>query len=268
MKEDLHIHTTYSRHAKDSIENCVLAGINAGIDVIAITDHAPFPTDKDNRLATDELNIYLHEINALKVKYKDQIKVLSGLEVDYTPETIEFSANMLENLKIDFCIGAVHFITIDNKDIKIWDIENLNDAKVITTYFEYLSGLVSTGLFDIVGHMSSILRGGIYRGQYYEKCIKLVPLLRKFNMSVEINTSILRKKFYDPIGQKFHSPPSFFPEERIISYYAENGITFTIGSDAHSINEIGSNLNLANELIASSNGKVVFFEHRQKQFLV
>ncbi|EOE7419015.1 PHP domain-containing protein, partial [Pseudomonas aeruginosa] len=47
---DSHSHTSYSKHATGTVDELVRASIAAGVTILTITDHAPFPVDTDNRL--------------------------------------------------------------------------------------------------------------------------------------------------------------------------------------------------------------------------
>lgn len=53
---DSHSHTLYSKHATGSVDELVRSSIAAGISILTITDHAPFPVDADNRLLESELD--------------------------------------------------------------------------------------------------------------------------------------------------------------------------------------------------------------------
>jgi len=53
---DSHSHTFYSKHAIGTVDELVRASIAAGVTVLTITDHAPFPVDMDNRLLASELD--------------------------------------------------------------------------------------------------------------------------------------------------------------------------------------------------------------------
>ncbi|MEN1753624.1 PHP domain-containing protein, partial [Pseudomonas aeruginosa] len=46
---DSHSHTSYSKHATGTVDELVRASIAAGVTILTITDHAPFPVDTDNR---------------------------------------------------------------------------------------------------------------------------------------------------------------------------------------------------------------------------
>ena len=149
---DNHIHTKYSKHAIGSIEEIVITAIQNNIKVLTITDHAPFYVDRKNRLLDSELPDYFAEINQVKATYASEIKILTGLEVDFLPNNVNYLEKMLENLELDYVIGAIHYVYLHNEKVNVWDIDKLNNKRFISEYFSYLYELIQSHLFDsIVG---------------------------------------------------------------------------------------------------------------------
>lgn len=75
---DLHNHSTWS-DGDSTPEQIIVNAINKGINIIGISDH--YSTIKCPSVYNEELREYMKEINALKEKYKEQIKVLCGIEI-------------------------------------------------------------------------------------------------------------------------------------------------------------------------------------------
>ncbi|MEG6913654.1 PHP domain-containing protein, partial [Pseudomonas aeruginosa] len=88
---DSHSHTSYSKHATGTVDELVRASIAAGVTILTITDHAPFPVDTDNRLLASELDRYFADIERARKIYQGQITILCGLELDYMPGTDAFN---------------------------------------------------------------------------------------------------------------------------------------------------------------------------------
>ncbi len=72
---DLHNHSNHSRDAKDSCEDIVKNAIASQLDCIGITDH--------NYWITGHFDEELSELFLLREKYKNEIKVLCGMEVSF-----------------------------------------------------------------------------------------------------------------------------------------------------------------------------------------
>ena len=92
MIQDLHSHTYYSFCGKDEPEEVIRTAIAGGIKLLGITDHnygvafhrdGTFFRDEQARIVDYQraLRSYCDYIRLLADKYKDQIRVLAGIEV-------------------------------------------------------------------------------------------------------------------------------------------------------------------------------------------
>ena len=92
MIQDLHTHTFYSFCSDDTPEQAVEAAIAGGVQMLGICDHSygvgcartDFCYEKGPRLDADygkTLRRYHNHIKLLKEKYKNRIKILSGIEI-------------------------------------------------------------------------------------------------------------------------------------------------------------------------------------------
>jgi len=237
---DSHIHSEYSKHATGSIENIVITAIKNNIKTLTITDHAPFPIDINNRLLEEELKCYFDDIEHVKDKYSKDITILKGLEVDFLPTHIDYIKNLLQTIEVDFLIGSIHSVYLDDKKVNVWEIHKLNNHRLIEQYFVYLKELIESELFDTIGHPDSILRGGINEGLYCSKFNLLVPLMKAKNISYELNASGLRKSTYDIQSKTKKEGIWNYPSKLVISILNDSNISFTVGSDAHSPRDIYS----------------------------
>src|SRR5262245_13125501 len=86
---DYHVHTFRCGHAGGDSRDFVLRAIEKGLLEMAFTDHIPLyflpPADRDPRLAMKEedLDDYLHEVEALRRELGSRIPIRLGLEADY-----------------------------------------------------------------------------------------------------------------------------------------------------------------------------------------
>lgn len=92
MIQDLHSHTYYSFDSQDKIERVIETAIAGGIGLLGISDHnygvgygrVELCYDKGPALNADygkTLLRYHDHVNTVKEKYRNKIKVLSGLEI-------------------------------------------------------------------------------------------------------------------------------------------------------------------------------------------
>jgi len=254
---DLHNHTTRCNHATGTVDEYVQRAIELGIDVYGFSEHAPMDFDPKYRLPFEEVDAYFTDINHAKEKYKTQIDILLGYEVDWLQGHIDTS---VLNAKMDYLIGSVHFIDkwgFDNPEfLSGWKEKNIDE--IWQAYFEAIEAMANSGKFDIVGHVDLI------------KVFKFMPkndvrllakhallAIKKSNMVLEINTSGLRK----PTAE-------IYPSQPLLQEAYTLGIPITFSSDAHAINQVGANYDQAIAL-AKDVGytKAVTFKERERQLI-
>ena len=96
MKANYHTHTYRCLHATDiEDQQYVIQAINAGFDVLAFTDHVPYPKikyqeDQQGRMLYTQYDEYLASITYLREKYRSKIKILTGFEIEYYPEYLDY----------------------------------------------------------------------------------------------------------------------------------------------------------------------------------
>ena len=59
-------------------------------------------------MSDDKVEEYISEIERLKDKYKDQITIHTGLEIDFYPDENRFKT--LSRYNTEFTIGSVHMV--------------------------------------------------------------------------------------------------------------------------------------------------------------
>lgn len=81
------------------MENYVKVAIEAGLESLTFTEHAPLPMadplpDKDSSMRPEDVDAYLAEVRTLAKKYQGIIEIHAGFELDYLegkePETRAF----------------------------------------------------------------------------------------------------------------------------------------------------------------------------------
>lgn len=236
---DLHTHSQYSKHARGEVEEVVKSAIAKGIQILCLTDHAPYLVDSDNRILESELDEYIEEVRFISSKYSEKIKVLVGLEVDYHPEHENYIAKLLESVEVDYVIGSIHYVYVDGERVNVWDIEYLSSEDFIDSYFFYLRKMIVSGFFDSIAHPDTIMRGGISSREFYERFLPLVKEMKEHNVSYEINCSSCTKSNYNPKTKCKTIGEAVYPNYDLVAVLIDQGLSFTVGSDAHKPSNIG-----------------------------
>ena len=121
---DGHVHTPFCPHgSKDRLESYIEKAIELNIKGITFTEHAPLPLDfldpvpeKDSAMNWENLIPYIQEIQQLKEKYKRELTILLGLEVDFIEGYEEQTRKILDEAGpyLDDAILSVQFLKHNN----------------------------------------------------------------------------------------------------------------------------------------------------------
>ncbi|SFV53653.1 Histidinol-phosphatase [hydrothermal vent metagenome] len=257
MIVDLHNHTKLCNHATGSIEEYIEVAISKKTKYFGFSDHAPMDFDEQYRMSFDAMQGYEEAVLKAKEKYKDDIEILLGYEVDYLPGYMD---ERVLQADVDYLIGSVHFIDgwgFDNPEfIGRYEEEDIDD--IWQKYFQSIQAMANAKLFDIVGHLDLIK---VFQFMPTKDIIEIANdallAIKEANMTIEINGAGYRK----PIGEAY-------PSKLLLSRAYELGIDITFGSDAHAPQQVGL---YSDEVInlAKSVGytQCVVYKNRQKEFV-
>lgn len=262
---DSHSHTFYSKHATGTVDELVRASIAAGVTILTITDHAPFPIDNNNRLLDTELEQYFADIDSAQQTYQGQITILRGLELDYMPGTESFNRELLDRYPVDFVIGSVHYVEVpDEPIVKVWELPRLAGQAFLDRYFASLEALLNSGLFDAVGHADTLLRG-VPEDIFMRRFESLLELFACSGIAFELNASGLRKSSLDSVtGVEVHGLWSY-PSRELLGHIVARDVPFTVGSDAHDPRDAGAGIaDMLTALRPLGLQRISYYEKRQR----
>ncbi|KAK6504644.1 histidinolphosphatase [Arthrobotrys musiformis] len=112
----------FCAHAKDSLESCILQAISKNLRVFCLTEHMPRADPRDFYPEELELGItpqdeierfaeFYKTAVALRDKYKEEISIFIGFEVDYVrPSMLSEIKKVQETYHFDMFIGSVHHV--------------------------------------------------------------------------------------------------------------------------------------------------------------
>ena len=257
MRIDIHNHTTRCNHAEGTIDEYIQKAIELGIDIYGFSEHAPMDFDPHYRLAFEEMQAYTQDVLEAKERYKNDISILLGYEVDYLPGHMD--ERVLQS-KVDYLIGSVHFIdkwSFDNPEfIAGWNEKDIDE--IWQAYFEATEAMAKSGKFDIVGHLDLIK---VFKF-LPKKDIRLLAsnalkAIKNSNMVLEVNTAGLRK----PIGE-------LYPSRELLEVAYELDIPITFSSDAHSVEQVGFSYDIATSIVKEIGyTKAATFKDRDRQLV-
>jgi histidinol-phosphatase (PHP family) len=244
---NLHTHTAYC-DGKYSAEDMILAAINSKFQSIGISTHGPTSFVSDWNIQAGRVENYMEEIANLKEKYKNQIDVFLGMELDYIPGIgfDEMSRSLIERL--DYYIGSVHYLGYFKNGI-MWTVDyNLeeltqginesfggNARLAVESYYDVISEMAISYQPPIIGHLDLFKKNNKNnvlfdeKEEWYVKAVeKCLKAIKNTSCSIEINTGGIAR------GYTKEQYPSTF----ILKMIKDMGIPVVINSDAHTVEGI------------------------------
>jgi len=223
------------------MEDFVRFAVAKGVKKYGFSSHAPLPFQTAWNMNQDDFPYYKQEFYRLKEKYKTDIELFLGLEVDYIESVFDAKSDLYDTSDIDYKIGSVHyldplpgggFFSVDGKFFnfqKRMDEIYQGDIRIATErFFEISCNMVSKGGFDIVGHVDKISQNGMkcngfdITQHWYRKLVTdLLQLIKENGLMLEINT----KSFFE-LGITY-------PDVQFFPVIKELGIPILINSDCH-----------------------------------
>ena len=257
MIVDLHNHTTLCNHAEGTSEEYLLSAIKSNTKYFGFSDHAPMDFDPKYRMNFKQMTEYEDEILRLKEKYKNEIEVLLGYEVDYLKGKMD---NRVLNAKVDYLIGSVHFIEgwgFDNPEF-IGRYEEQDIDEIWQKYFDTIEEMANTRLFDIVGHLDLIkVFKFMPKKDIKEIAKKALNAIKEADMVLELNVAGYRNPVAEP-----------YPSKELLKDAFDLGIPITFASDAHKPEQVSL---YNDEIIAFAKNvgytECVTFKNRKKIFI-
>ncbi|MCL2704286.1 MAG: histidinol-phosphatase HisJ family protein [Defluviitaleaceae bacterium] len=253
---DYHIHTDFSIDAKPGTtpEACIKRAISLGLHEMAITDHHDFKYLTLEPYPFIDMDDYVARVLRLKDEYAGRISVKLGLELGPHIEIIDSMKRFVEKYPFDFIICSTH----DIKGLGIWDDDDyFKTREKHAAHAEYLEEVLSVITaftdFSVYGHLDYLDRYGPYDDKIlrYAGHADIVDAIFKKLIEngngLEINTSGFR-----------YNLPHTTPKPEFLRRYKElGGEILTLGSDAHSLNEIGADFDKARDMLISLGFKYI-----------
>lgn len=236
---DFHMHTTFC-DGKNTAEEMVLSAIEKGMTCIGISTHAmlhsSIPTEEMQR----RLDAYRVEMARLKEKYKGQIELLCGLELELDMD------RPIDLTQYDYVIGSLHYLYRDGKIAYVdhspsyWlrAVEELYGGDPIALAEDYYANIVRLRehKIDFIGHFdlcTKFNRGGKYFDEcdprYLAAAFRAVDALLPLGVPFEVNTGAISRGYQD------HP----YPNTEILKYIAAHGGRVLLNSDSHAAENIG-----------------------------
>lgn len=275
---DCHTHTQFSVDSEADINECIKRACSLGLAAYAITDHCECNRWYSEEHYPDETTYQFFDfgkdfensvsaVTKLKEEYAGKIELICGTELGQATHDYEVAERVVSDSRLDFVLGSMHqlpktedFCFIDYSEYTLEGIYGLAER-----YFAEIYKLCKWGKFDVLAHLTYFMR--------YLKCkagididisrfdgiiAESFKLLIQNGKGIEINTSGIRQGF-----------GATFPDLKYVKMYRElGGEIVSVGSDSHTVNDIGANVADGAELAKAAGFRyLAYFRQRKPQFI-
>lgn len=221
MLFNYHTHTKRCFHAGGEDEEYVEKAIENGVKTLGFSDHAPYLFPDTNyyssfRMKTEQIFEYAESVRALAKKYKDDIRILCGFELEYYPDYHEEEKAFLNQVSPDYLLLGQHLI---GNELNLVGVSNQEGDTLATAYASQVIAGLATGDFLYLAHPDMLgWNRSLERAEYEYR--RICKYAKKKNIPLEINLlGIATNRHY--------------PSKEFFQIVAEEGNEVIIGVDAH-----------------------------------
>ncbi len=281
---DCHTHTSFSVDSDADLTEMFDKARKTGLKAYAVTDHCEcncwYPEEHYKVPAvSDDFDFARHfedsvsAVTALKEKYEksgesgEKTELLCGVEMGQATHDTDVADIIVNDARLDIVIASVHQI-YGYPDFAFIDYSALTENeiyKLLEKYFEEVYTLCRWGKFDILGHLTYALRylTGDYgiridMSRFDDMIGESFRALIENGCGIEINTSGLRQKYGDT-----------FPSGKYIRLYKSlGGEIISVGSDAHTPEDIGKGIGKGIRTASAEGFKYISYFKRRKPVFI
>lgn len=222
LTENYHTHTCRCGHASGADREYVENAIRAGITTLGFSDHSPmiFPGDYYSgfRMPLESVPGYFRSLASLREEYKNDIRILIGVEVEYYPALFGGYLDYMAQFPLDYMILGQHFVWDEQTGLP--SFRRTEDPAQLRQYYENVLAAAETGKFLYIAHPDVFNYAGD-GAAYIELTAAFLAKIRSLGIPLELN----RLGFFD--GRHY-------PRRAFWELAGRAGIPAVIGLDAHS----------------------------------
>lgn len=229
MKKNYHTHHELCRHAKGTAEDYVKKAIEADLEVLGISDHAPSAViTHDDRMRFDELETYLEDVETMKRRYKDKIEIHTGLEIEYLDTNHEYYRDLRR--KVEYFILGQHYIRPEDKKSTLRGSVGLKKGEDILNYAKSVEKAIKTGMFSLVAHPDIYLASYPRFDKNAEEAAHIIiDAAIKHDVPLEFNANGVRRGIkVSEAGTHYQ-----YPRKEFWDIAVQKGAIAILSADAH-----------------------------------
>lgn len=241
---DYHIHSTHSYDGRSTIIELCHTAIEIGLAEIGVTDHMEFEPN-DAGYGFFQYDQYTTDIEEVRGIFKDKLVIRKGIEIDYQHCFEAEIARWLQDKDFDFIIGSVHYL--DHTLISYPYVVKRNLKSLYARYNQEVIQSIESSLFDVIGHFDLV-------SKYVDENRADHKQFNHTKTIQQVLKAIVETHHYFELNSKWARPrtssKTILSQQDLLHQYLKwGGTRISVGSDAHSTDELRRGLNLVLESI-------------------
>jgi histidinol-phosphatase (PHP family) len=230
MKTNYHTHHELCGHAMGECEDYTLEALKHGFTELGFSDHAPNEGvyDARVRMQVTEIDQYLDDIQYVKEKYKDKIKIYSGFEVEFFYNHEQYLKELSE--KVDYLVLGQHYVSFQKNLENLISGFGLHTKEQILLYRDYVCDGMKTGYFKIIAHPDLYMHSYIEFDDTAEQVARdIIKTAKETNTILEFNANGFRKGKRQSKNGMIYT----YPNTEFFKIVKEYDCEVLISSDCH-----------------------------------
>ena len=224
LNVNYHGHTNRCGHAVGEDEEYIQNAIKMNYKILGISDHCPYRTPyPPERMNYEQFEEYLTTLRSYQEKYKDQIQLYVGCEIEYYPSQLKDLYHYRKVL--DYCILGQH-----NRELDVDSNYCLTKPEQVRAYGDRIVNGCASGLVDIVAHPDLFMYG---YPQWDEACEEVAHRICQasldYDIPLELNMGGVRYGIFHYKDGDRHC----YPDRRFFEIVEKYGCKVIPGLDIH-----------------------------------
>jgi len=249
----------FCSHARDRLEDMVLAYIAQGFKRVGITEHMPpisdrfiYPDEREAGLDGTALRRrfarYMSVARELQEKYGSRIALQVGFETETCPGYQDSVRRLVEEYHPDYIVGSVHHLDgipfdYSAEEYQLAIVAAGSIDNLYCRYFDLQFEMINALNPAVVGHLDLIriydpeYRKRIDSPEIRDRIRRNLELIKELDLILDCNCRSIEEDG-DP-----------FPARSILIQALKMGITVVPGDDSHSVAMVGRGIKEGIELL-------------------
>ncbi len=265
---DFHLHTTLSTDGKSEMREMIDEASKKGLKILCFTEHMDYDNvfDEGTDAFVVDSDAYLARFRSLKAyAEKKNVEIRFGMELGLQTYLADYYHSLAGRFPFDFLIGSSHIVRrMDCAFPSYFEAFSSIEEAVMAYFDAEVANAMCHEDFDVYGHLDYVLR--YVPDQSFRFCWtdfedslgRLLNTLIRKGKGIELNTGGFRSRLH-----------TSNPAPEILRRYRElGGELVSIGSDAHSVADLASHFELAEEILKEAGfHRYVIYHNRKPEFI-